>query len=200
MAPILLKTPLVIPEGHFEAYLYDCDGTLADTMAAHIEAWVEEVNAHGVPLDGNLITELAGMPATHTVDEINRRYGSKLDPHFIAQAKEDRFHAHFLHRVAPIPEVIENLKNAAGKVRIGVVSGGRTRIVKETLKILGIDHLVETIVCAEDVKNGKPNPEPFLLAATRLGVKPEACLVFEDADLGIESAKRAGMKWVRVIT
>ena len=196
----MLKAPLIIPEGPFEAYLYDCDGTLADTMAAHIDAWIEECKANGVPLDGNVIHELAGMPAIPTIQEINRRYGSNLDPVKIAQAKEDRFYHHYLHRIAPIPPMVEHLKSAFGLVKIAVVSGGRTRIVKETLKVLGIADLVQTVVCAEDVNQGKPHPEPFLLAAKRLGVDPERCLVFEDADLGIESAKRAGMKWVRVIT
>jgi HAD superfamily hydrolase (TIGR01509 family) len=200
MKPILLKHPIVIPEGPFEAYLYDCDGTIADSMEAHIEAWVQELNAHGVPLDGKLIHELAGMPATNTVDEINRRYGSKLDPKHIAQAKEDRFYDHFLHRIQPIPEMVEHLKASAGHVKIGVVSGGRTRIVKHTIELLGIKDLVQALVCAEDVKHGKPHPEPFLLAAAQLNVDPSRCLVFEDADLGIESARRAGMKWVRVVT
>ncbi len=188
-----------MPEGSFSAYLYDCDGTLADTMGPHIEAWVAECQSRGVNLDGNLITELAGMPAVPTVLEINRRYGSNLDPQEIAQAKENRFFDHYLNRVKPIVAIVENLKNAAktGK-RIAVVSGGRRRVVKETLKILGIADLVEVVICAEDVKNGKPHPEPFLMAAEQLGVKPSECLVFEDADLGIESAERAGMKWARV--
>ena len=188
-----------MPEGNFDAYLYDCDGTLADTMGPHIEAWVEECQSRGVNLDGNLIHELAGMPAVPTVEEINRRYGSKLDPHEIAQAKENRFFEQHLNRVKPIVTMVNHLKIAAkaGK-RIAVVSGGRRRIVKETLKILGIEDLVEVVICAEDVKKGKPDPEPFLLAADLLGVKPSQCLVFEDADLGIESAERAGMRWVRV--
>jgi HAD superfamily hydrolase (TIGR01509 family) len=195
----MLKKPLVFPEGEFSAYLYDCDGTLADTMGPHIEAWVEECQSRGVNLDGKVIHELAGMPAVPTVHEINRRYGSDLNPEEIAQAKENRFFDHYLHRVKPIEAIVNGLKEAAraGK-RIAVVSGGRKRVVKETLKILEISDLVEVLICAEDVKKGKPDPEPFLMAAAALGVKPSECLVFEDADLGIESAERAGMKWVRV--
>jgi len=195
----MLKSPLILPKGEFLAYLYDCDGTLADTMVAHVEAWVQECQVHGVSLDGNLIHELAGMPGTATVEEINRRYASSLHPSEIAQAKEDRFYQNFLHRIQPISEVVETLIAASNRgIRIGVVSGGRTRVVHETLKILGIEKRVEVVICAEDVKLGKPHPEPFLLAAELLGVSPERCLVFEDADLGIEAAKRAGMQWVRV--
>lgn len=195
----MLKQPLILPSEPFDAHLYDCDGTLADTMEAHIEAWIEELALHGVKIKGSLIHELAGVPATRTVEIINERYGSKLDPHQIAKAKEDRFYDHFLHRIVAIPEVVEVLRASHAKgIKIGVVSGGRTRIVKETLERIGVNHLVEVMVCAEDVQHGKPHPEPFLLAASKLGVKPGSCLVFEDADLGIESAKNAGMKWVRV--
>ncbi len=195
----MLKQPLNLPSQEFEAHLYDCDGTLADTMTPHIEAWVAECNAHGVPLDGNMITELAGMPAVPTVERINARYGSKLDPHQIAQLKEDRFHREYLHRVKPIQEVVDVLEQAYAKgIKIGVVSGGRKRIVEETLKMLNIRDKVGVVICAEDVVNGKPHAEPFLKAAQALGVKPEKCLVFEDADLGIKSAENANMQWVRV--
>ena len=190
----------MIPQGPFEAYLYDCDGTIAESMSAHVEAWVEEMAVHGLTLDPKLIYELAGMPATKTVEVMNQRYGLNLDPETVAKAKEERFFQHFMHRVEPIPEMIEHLKESAKTMKIAVVSGGRTRIVKATLKILGIESLVQALICAEDVKHGKPDPEPFLMAAERLGVHPLKCLVFEDADLGIRSAENAGMKWVRVET
>jgi HAD superfamily hydrolase (TIGR01509 family) len=187
-----------LPEGNFKAYLYDCDGTLADTMRPHTEAWIEEVGKHGVIIPGSLIHELAGMPATRTVEEINKRYGSKLDPEAIAASKEKLFYENYMGRIYPIVEVVESLRAAYGNKKIAVVSGGRTRIVHRTLELLGIADLVEVVICAEDVKHGKPHPEPFLMAAERLGVKPEDCLVFEDADFGIESATRAGMKWIRI--
>lgn len=95
-------------------------------LEAHIEAWVEELNAHGVPLDGNLIYELAGMPATLTVLEINRRYGVNLDPDVIAQSKEDRFFQNYLHRIKPIVTVVEHLKkSAAENIKIAVVSAAK---------------------------------------------------------------------------
>ena len=190
--------PFQIPEKPYEAFLYDCDGTLADSMVPHIEAWVEAVGRHRVRIPGSLITELAGMPATKTVEEINRRYGSRLDPEKIAQEKEDLFHDHYLHRVTAIDSVVENLKANHGKVKIGIVSGGRTRIVHKTLEMLGIANLVDVVICAEDVAHGKPDPEPYLIAAARLGIHPDHCLVFEDGELGIQSAMNAGMDWVRI--
>ena len=104
-----------------------------------------------------------------------------------------------MHLAQPIQEVVDHLKKMAslGK-RIAVVSGGRTKVVNETLEILGVRDLVHVVICAEDVKIGKPHPEPFLMAAEKLGVAPAQCLVFEDAEFGIQSAKAAGMDWIRV--
>ncbi len=195
-----MKTkPLLIPDRDFEAYLYDCDGTLADTMEAHIEAWVQELMERGLQIDGSLIHELAGMPAVQTVEVMNTRFKVSLDPEEVAQAKEERFYQGYLHRIRPIPAVCEDLiRRAKEGKRIAVVSGGRTRIVKKTLEILNLAPWVQVVICAEDVKQGKPHPEPFLLAAKGLGVKPEDCLVFEDADFGFRSASAAGMLYVKV--
>ena len=193
---------LNLPNKTYQAFLYDCDGTLADTMGPHTEAWVEEVARHGVKIEASLIYELAGMPATKTVIEINRRFGSSLDPEAVAKSKEKLFLENYMGSIAPIIEVVDHLRQnairAGGHARIAVVSGGRTAVVSKTLKILGIDDLVEVVICAEDVQHGKPHPEPFLMAAERLGIAPKDCLVFEDGELGIQSAIAAGMDWVRI--
>jgi HAD superfamily hydrolase (TIGR01509 family) len=139
------------------------------------------------------------MPATKTVEVINKRFGVDLDPKEIAQLKEDRFYRYFLDQIKPIQEVVEHLEESFRKgIKIGVVSGGRKRIVEETLKVLKIRDKVGTLICAEDVLFGKPHLEPFLLAAEKLKVEPCNCLVFEDAELGIQSAIAAKMQWVKV--
>jgi HAD superfamily hydrolase (TIGR01509 family) len=83
-------------------------------------------------------------------------------------------------------------------VRIGVVSGGRRTTVTRTLTVLGVLPLVEVMVCAGETPHGKPYPDPFLAAASTLGVDPARCMVFEDGDPGVQAAIAAGMKWVRV--
>jgi HAD superfamily hydrolase (TIGR01509 family) len=94
--------------------------------------------------------------------------------------------------------VVEIVKRVHGKLPIAVASGGHRRIVTRTLTCLGILDKFDVIICAEDYRNGKPNPDPFLAAAERLGVIPEKCLVFEDTNTGIEAARAAGMQWVLV--
>jgi HAD superfamily hydrolase (TIGR01509 family) len=189
---------LMTPEKNYDAFFYDCDGTLADSMEPHKEAWVRVTAKHGVAIPASLIDELAGMPATTTVEEINRRYGSSLNPEAIAKEREILFYTQYMDRVKPNQFVVDHLIANYGKVKIGVVSGGRTKVVKKTLEILKVAHLIDVVICAEDVKAGKPDPEPFLKAAKKVGIPPHRCLVIEDAELGIESARRAGMDWVKV--
>jgi HAD superfamily hydrolase (TIGR01509 family) len=189
--------------GDFQAFLYDCDGTLADSMMPHKEAWVEEIHKHEPDISAEtihaLIDELAGMPGTQTIHVLNERFGKKLDAETLAQSKEKSFFEKYIHRVTPIEFVVAHLKaHAKAGKRIAVVSGGRTRVVKTILETLQISSLVEVVICAEDVKYGKPHAEPFLMAAEKLGVDPSRCLVLEDAELGVQSAKAAGMKWIRI--
>lgn len=182
----------------FDAFLYDCDGTLADNMQAHKDAYAKVCAQHGVALDTDLIDELAGWPTVSVAAEICQRYSVDFDHHDFARRKSETFIKDFMKHTQPVPHVVNHLKAHAGKIRIGVVSGGRRSTVSQTLAMLGIDHLVETLVCADDTEKGKPYPDPFLLAAKNLGVTPGRCMVFEDGAPGVEAAKAAGMKWVRV--
>jgi len=200
-----MDLPLILPKRtDYQAYLYDCDGTLADTMPLHYQAWVAEMFARGVTLDASkivdLIHELAGMPAEKVIAELNHRYGTKVDAHLAAEAKEERFVREYLHLVKPILPVFEHLMANRDRAKIGVVSGGRKSVVEKTLAVIGVLQYVEVIVASEDVVHGKPAPDPFLLAAQKLNVAPKDCLVFEDGELGIQSAKAAGMDWVKIET
>lgn len=182
----------------FDAFLYDCDGTLADNMQAHKDAYVKVCKAYGVELDATLIDELAGWPTVKVAAEICRRYATSFDHEVFARQKSATFIADFMAHTQPIPHVVDHLKAHAGTKKIGVVSGGRRSTVTKTLAVLGIDHLVDVLVCADDTEKGKPFPDPFLLAAATLGVDPARCMVFEDGQPGVAAAEAAGMQWVRV--
>lgn len=182
----------------FKAYLYDCDGTLADNMAAHKESYVQVAADKGQVIDGAIIDEFAGLPATKVVEEINRRYGTGFDPEEFKETKYKLFLEKYMKRTLPVVHVVEHLKAHAKNVRIGVVSGSRRESVAKTLEILGIADLVEIMVCSGETERGKPYPDPFLKAAEGLGVEPAGCLVFEDGEAGTIAAGAAGMKWVRI--
>ena len=187
-----------LTEGPYKAFLYDCDGTLADNMQAHKDSYVQVAAKDGVNISPEIIDEFAGLPIPAVVEEINKRYNSSFDPIEFERLKSELFYNEYIEHIKPIEFVVEHLKASAGKYRIGVVSGGSRKMITKTLQVLGIDSLVETLVCAGDTPNGKPYPDPFLLAAEKLNVKPEECFVFEDGEAGVKAAQEAGMKWVRI--
>jgi HAD superfamily hydrolase (TIGR01509 family) len=184
--------------GDYKAFLYDCDGTLADNMAAHKKSFVRVADQFGIQLNDSIIDELAGCPTHIVVQEISSRYQTDLDIDMFVQQKRKVFLEDFIHHTKPIQFVVDHLKNSATNLKIGVVSGGNRETVSKTLSVLGIDHLIQVLVCAGETPNGKPSPEPFLLAAEKLGVPPEQCLVFEDGNPGVQAAEAASMKWIRV--
>jgi len=184
--------------GDFKAFLYDCDGTLADTMPSHKKTYVRVAAESGFVLDDSIVDELAGWPIADVVGAINKRYNTTFDPVAFSKRKDKLFFDEYVEQIQPIDYVVNHLKAHAGKLKIGVVSGGDRETVEKTLQVLGIFNLIEVIVCAGETPRGKPFPDPFLSAAEKLGVEPKDCLVFEDGDPGTKAAEAAGMKWVRI--
>ena len=184
--------------GDFQAFLYDCDGTLADNMGAHKKTYVRVAADERVAIDASLIDELAGFPVVNVVEEINKRYNSSFDPATFAEQREHIFFNEYIEQTQPIDYVVNHLKAHVGKVKIAVVSGGVRQTVEKTLSVLGIAHIPDVLVCAGETAHGKPWPDPFLAAAEKLGVAPEHCLVFEDGDAGVKAAEAAGMRWIRI--
>jgi HAD superfamily hydrolase (TIGR01509 family) len=184
-------------KGDYEAFLYDCDGTLADNMMAHKLAYKEVAFNYGIDLDINIIDETAGWPTVLVAKEISKRYRVSLPDTFAAE-KSSIFINKYIENTKPVTFVVEHLKKYVGRTKIGVVSGGSRSTVSKTLSVLGLTHLIDVLVCAGETSLGKPAPDPFLKAAKDLGVDPVKCMVFEDGDPGTQAAAAAGMKWIRV--
>lgn len=188
----------MLTEGEYKAFLYDCDGTLADNMASHKAAFVKVAAQYGIELDDTLIDELAGWPTVLVAGEIAKRYNTVFDPLHFSKQKSAVYVEQFIEQTLPIPFVVEHLKRNLGKVKIGVVSGGSRSTVSKTLEVIGVYNHLDVLVCAGETERGKPYPDPFLLAAEKLEVRPEECIVFEDGDPGVQAAQSAGMKCIRV--
>ncbi|AEV97655.1 HAD-superfamily hydrolase, subfamily IA, variant 3 [Niastella koreensis GR20-10] len=200
-ATTLKKKQTILTElsnGDFDAFLYDCDGTLADNMEGHKASYRAAALMYGFELDDTIIDELAGWPIIQVAEEIRKKYGASYNPEVFAQLKNMLYEDTFIQETKPIDFVVAHLKAHAGRVRIGVVSGGSQVSVSRTLQQLGITKLVEVLVCAGDTARGKPYPDPFLYAAKQLGVAPTRCLVFEDGNPGVQAAVAAGMQWIRI--
>lgn len=193
-----LETLQQLSQGPYKAFLYDCDGTLADNMHSHKAAFVKVAAQYDIVLDEAIVDELAGWPTPLVAQEIARRYKTVFDNDEFAREKSKLYLEEFIDSTRPIAFVVEHLKQNREKVKIGVVSGGSRSTVSKTLHVIGVDRYLDVLVCAGETKRGKPYPDPFLAAAAHLGVQPEECLVFEDGDPGVQAAERAGMKWIRV--
>ena len=188
---------LKIPQGDFGAYLFDCDGTIADSMPLHYLAWRQALGEWNCEFDEKLFYEWGGMPIVEIVATLNKRRGLNMPVERVAHRKENLYFE-LLPQLKAVPEVLEHIEAKHGAVRFAVVSGSALDSVTASLTALSLLDRFDTLVCAGDYKKSKPDPDPFLLAASRLGVAPESCLVFEDTDMGIQAARAAGMASVRV--
>jgi HAD superfamily hydrolase (TIGR01509 family) len=188
---------LNLPAGPFRAYLFDCDGTIADSMPLHYIAWKKALGEWGCTFDEELFYAWGGKPAAEIIATLNKMNGLKMPVESLAEHKEGLYFEQ-LPQLKAIPDVLELIKAQHGRIPFAVVSGGRRNSVVNSLTTLGLMDKFETIVGAEDYQNSKPAPDAYLLAATRLGVAPKDCLVFEDTDMGIQSATAAGMASVKV--
>jgi HAD superfamily hydrolase (TIGR01509 family) len=192
-----VQMKLKIPPGAFHAYLFDCDGTIADSMPLHYIAWRSALGEWNCDFPEDLFYAWGGFPVAEIISRLNERQGLKMPVLEVARRKEELYFAALPHLKA-IPEVLEHINAQHGRIPFAVVSGSTRDSVMASLRKLQLLEKFETLVCAGDYKRGKPDPEAFLIAAARLGVKPESCLVFEDTDLGIKAATEAGMASVRV--
>jgi HAD superfamily hydrolase (TIGR01509 family) len=188
---------LTLPAGAFRAYLFDCDGTIADSMPLHYIAWKMALGEWGCVFDEKLFYSWGGRPAREIITKLNKMQGLAMPVETVAVHKEELFFE-LLPQLKAIPEVVEIIKAEHGKIPFAVVSGGRRESVIKALSVLHLMEYFEIIIGSEEYAHGKPAPDCFLLAAERLGVAPKDCLVFEDTDLGIEAATAAGMASVKV--
>ena len=188
---------LKLPVGDFRAYLFDCDGTIADSMPLHYRAWKKALAEYGGTYDEDLFYAWGGKPVRKIIADLNEMQGLSMPVDTLAALKESYYHVQ-LPELKAIPEVLEHIEAMHGRVPFAVVSGSRRASVVGSLTALGLLDKFDVLVCAEDYKHGKPAPDCFLLAAEKLAVAPEYCLVFEDTDLGIQAATAAGMKSVLV--
>lgn len=180
-----------------DALIFDCDGTLIDSMPGHYVAWRETLAEFDIQFDEQRFYKLAGMPSTKICVLLAAEQGRTIDAELAAKKKEAAF-LRRLHLQRPIEPVIDIARRYRGEKKMAVASGGFRRVIVSQLEHLGIHDWFETVVTAEDTVRHKPEPDVFLEAARRLGVAPERCEVYEDAEFGFEAARRAGMRCVDV--
>ena len=189
------------PPGEFFGSIFDLDGTLVDTMPLHYRAWDAAMRKVGLnaPLDEELFYSLGGVPTKRVAELIAAHYGLTIDAHAVFDHKEALF-VEIQKDAKLIEPVVEIARRMSLTHPVSIASGGPRVIVRGMLELTGLASLFDynVVITPEDVEHGKPAPDMFLLAAKRMAVPPEKCLVFEDAEPGMRAAEAAGMKWVRV--
>lgn len=186
---------IVPPE--IQGLVFDCDGTIADTMPLHYKAWCAALCDCEVEFPEAMFYELAGIPTPKIVEILNEHHGHSLPVEETAAHKESLFEQ-LLPQIAPIEPVVDIVRRYAGRLPMAVATGGTRTICTKTLAGLGLLEHFQAVVTADDVEHGKPAPDIFREAARRIGVPPEKCQAFEDGDLGIQAARAAGMSVVDI--
>jgi len=188
-----MKPAVYEPQG----LIFDCDGTLANTMPLHWRAWSLVTQRHGLHFPEDRFYSLGGVPSRDILKMLAEEQGRSLDHIAVAHEKEEAY-LPLMAQVEPIHAVVEIAKAQQGKIPMAVASGGTQKIICQVLEHLNIRHLFGAVVTSEMVVNQKPAPDIFLEAARRIGVDPKFCRAYEDTDLGLTAIRAAGMEAVDV--
>ncbi len=181
----------------YSGLIFDCDGTLTHSMPLHYVAWVKALSQYGLEFPESRFYAMGGVPTGKIIEILSAEQGIQVDVEKVGQEKEDLFLVNLMH-VDPNEPVCEIARLHFGRLPMAVASGGSREIVRDQLQTIGMIDFFTSIVGAEDTALHKPHPDVFLEAAKRISVVADRCLVFEDTDIGIEAACRAGMDYVDV--
>ena len=177
------------------AWIFDFDGVLVNTMETHFACYSQALAEAGVPIDKAQFFSQAGMTGREQISWFGQKAGMSVDADAIYRRKGEIFRARKpeAKKIDCIVELLHLLRLAGH--RLAIATGSSRPSVQPLIE--QFDLAPDALVTSEDVQRGKPHPDLFLLAAERLGVPPEQCVVVEDSDVGIECAKRAGMRALR---
>jgi len=182
---------LLVPAG-IRGLIFDCDGTLADSLPLHYAAWEQTFAALNLSCPLEFLLRHNGKPTDVIVARYNAEFGPTLNVAEFTADKERRTYARLL-QTRPLEPAATLARRYFGRLPLAVVSGSNRANVERTLRAIGLRELFTVVLTADDGLPSKPAPDLFLEAARRLQVEPGVCQVFEDADAGLEAAHRAGM-------
>jgi len=177
--------------------IFDCDGTLADTMPLHWIAWNTITKKYGLHFPEDRFYSLGGVPSRDILKMLSEEQNIPLD-HLAVSLEKENAYLPLLPQVLPVHEIVTIAKENHGQMPMAVASGGVKPIITQVLEHLGIRQLFEAIVTSEDVRRQKPAPDIFLEAARQIGIPPHECRAYEDTDLGMQSIRAAGMEAIDV--
>lgn len=182
----------------YKGIIFDMDGTLVDSMSLHLKAWQLTAEKFDFEYDEEWLYNQGGTPTYGIAELINAKQQRGLDPSALAVSKRE-FFDQIRHQVALIPETFALLQQLQGQKKLAIGTGADARTTEFILNTLDLVPLLDVIVNANDVERHKPEPDTFLLAAQKMGLTPDQCVVFEDTKTGLAAAQAAGMDCYLVI-
>lgn len=181
----------------YKAIIFDMDGTLIDSMGAHVKAWQMTCEEYGYPFNAEFMHSLGGIPTRQTVVLLNEKFALNHSADEVAATKR-RHWLSFEESPSIIQQTFEVFQHYKGKLKIGIGTGAERGHAIDMLKKTGLFQQVEALVTSSDVTHGKPHPETFLSVAKLLNADPNECVVFEDTEIGRQAAIAANMDCILV--
>lgn len=185
---------------HFDALIFDMDGTLVDSGQLHEIAWIETLNRFSIPIDRAYMRSLAGVPTKGTLELLIEKFAC---PVTATTGEMNDFKEAFvrenMHKYVKATALLDVAKKYHGKKPMAVGTGAYTLEAEKILQLCGLDQYIDFVVGADQIKNPKPAPDTFLRCAQLMQVEPQKCVVFEDAQMGLLAAQRAGMEAIDVL-
>jgi HAD superfamily hydrolase (TIGR01509 family) len=182
----------ILPEG-CRGLIFDCDGTLVDSMPLHYQAWVEVLSRHGLELTEARFYEWAGTPIDVIIDRLATEKGLEIDAKAVGAERDAYFHSLPASELGPVDAVVDIARRFRGELPMAVATGSTTASASTSLRTIGILDWFDVLISSDDVSRPKPAPDIFLIAAQRICVPPGECVVFEDGEAGLQAARAAGM-------
>ena len=186
-----------LPEG-YRGLIFDCDGTLVDSMPLHYQVWVTILRRHGLDFTEARFYLWAGVPVEEIIRRLATEKGLTVDASAIAAERDAYFHSLPASELRPVTAVVDIARYFYRQLPMAVATGSTQTSAEASLRAIGILELFDAVISSEDAGRPKPAPDVFLLAAERISVAPSHCVAFEDADAGLQAALTAGMHAVDI--
>jgi HAD superfamily hydrolase (TIGR01509 family) len=186
-----------LPAG-YRGLIFDCDGTLVDSMPLHYHAWVTVLRRYDLDFTEARFYQWAGVPVNEIIRRLAAEKGVAVDADAIAAERDTYFHSLPESELRPVAAVVDIARRFHRQLPMAVATGSTKASAEASLRAIGILEWFDAVISSQDAGRPKPAPDVFLMAAERIAVAPGDCVAFEDGDAGLDAALAAGMHVVDI--